>query len=151
MKSNELADAFEKLGITASYSRPHVSNDNAFSEAHFKTLKYHHTYPGRFESLQDARDYFETFFTWYNHEHHHSGLALYTPAAVHTGDHVRLWKIRQDALDAHYAQHPERYVKGPPQAKRMFAAVYINPDEGVDVRALLTGAEKTERMPAKAG
>jgi putative transposase len=115
------------LGVTKSHSRPHVSNDNPFSEAQFKTLKYRPDYPDRFGSLPDAHTWAHTFFPWYNDEHHHSGLGYMTPKAIHYGQAAHLWHQRQRALELAYAAHPERFVKGLPQPPALPSAVWINP------------------------
>ena len=115
------------LGVSPSHSRPHVSNDNPFSEAQFKTMKYQPDYPERFGSLVDARTWAQTFFPWYNDEHHHSGLGYLTPAAMHYGAASRLFAERQQTLNLAYAAHPERFVKGPPLPPALPTAVWINP------------------------
>jgi putative transposase len=115
------------LGVQPSHSRPHVSNDNPFSEAQFKTLKYQPDYPERFGSLVDARTWAQSFFPWYNDEHHHSGIGFMTPAAVHSGAAAQLFADRQHTLSAAYAAHPERFVKGPPIPPALPTAVWINP------------------------
>jgi len=115
------------LGVTKSHSRPHVSNDNPFSEAQFKTMKYQPDYPGRFGSQVDARTWAQTFFPWYNDEHHHSGIGYLTPAAVHYGEASRLFAERQQTLKVAYAAHPERFVKGQPVPPALPMAVWINP------------------------
>jgi len=151
MKSHGLAAVFENLGVARSFSRPRVSNDNAFSEAQFKTVKYHPGYPGRFESLHTAQEYFEKFFAWYNHEHHHSGLAMFTPATVYSGRHVALQKTRQAKLDDYYAKHPERFVKGPPRAPNLPDAVAINPDKPLATLTSTADPAAAELKPGKAG
>ena len=115
------------LGVLPSHSRPHVSNDNPFSEAQFKTMKYQPDYPERFGSQVDARTWAQTFFPWYNNEHHHSGIGYLTPAAVHYGEASRLLAERQQTLNLAYAAHPERFVKGPPVPPALPMAVWINP------------------------
>jgi putative transposase len=115
------------LGVSPSHSRPHVSNDNPFSEAQFKTMKYQPDYPERFGGLVDARTWAQTFFPWYNDEHHHGGLGYMTPAAVHYGTASRLFAERQQTLNLAYAAHPERFVKGPPIPPALPTAVWINP------------------------
>lgn len=115
------------LGVLPSHSRPQVSNDNPFSEAQFKTLKYQPDYPERFGSLVDARTWAQTFFPWYNDAHHHSGIGFMTPTAVHYGEAARLFTDRQQTLSAAYAAHPERFVKGPPIPPALPTAVWINP------------------------
>lgn len=123
------------LGVTKSHSRPHVSNDNPFSEAQFKTLKYRPDYPDRFGSLPDAHTWAHIFFLWYNNEHHHSGLGYMTPRAIHYGEAAHLWAQRQRALEAAYATHPERFVKGMPQPPALPTAVWINPPKSSRVAA----------------
>lgn len=115
------------LGVSPSHSRPHVSNDNPFSEAQFKTMKYQPDYPERFGSQLEARLWAQTFFPWYNNEHHHSGIGYLTPAAVHYGTAARLFAERQQTLNAAYAAHPERFVKGCPVPPALPTAVWINP------------------------
>jgi putative transposase len=127
MTSKSLALLLADLGVVKTHSRPHVSDDNPFSEAHFKTMKYRPQYPDRFGSIQDARRFCQAFFPWYNHEHHHSGLELLTPATVHYGQAARLISERQVVLDAAYRRHPERFVRRPPQHPVLPDAVWINP------------------------
>lgn len=127
MKSDTLAQLLVALGASRSFSRPHVSDDNAFSEAQFKTLKYQPDYPGRFESPPRARAYLEDFFGWHNDEHAHSGLALFTPAEVFHGRVEAIRVVRQAALDAAYVAHPERFPNGPPVVRLPPSAVHINP------------------------
>ena len=85
MTSKPVALLLADLGITKTHARPHVSNDNPYSEAQFKTLKYRPDFPARFESIEAARAFCQHFFPWYNHEHRHAGLGLLTPAVVHPG------------------------------------------------------------------
>jgi putative transposase len=127
MTSKSLALMLADLGIVKTHSRPHVSDDNPFSEAHFKTLKYRPEYPDRFGSIQDARSFCQEFFPWYNDRHHHSGLKLLTPATVHYGQAAQLISKRQDVLDVAYRNHPERFVRRPPQHPSLPHAVWINP------------------------
>ena len=115
------------LGVVKTHSRPHVSDDNPFSEAHFKTMKYRPGYPDRFGSIQDARRFCQNFFPWYNHQHHHSGLSLLTPATVHYGQAAQLISKRQAVLDVAYQFHPERFVPRAPQHPSLPDAVWINP------------------------
>ena len=129
MTSKSLALLLADLGVVKTHSRPRVSDDNPFSEAHFKTLKYRPGYPDRFGSIQDARRFCQDFFLWYNHQHHHSGLNLLTPATVHYGQATQLiWK-RQIVLDAAYQRHPERFVRKAPQHPSLPDAVWINPPD----------------------
>ncbi len=127
MTSKPVAFLLGDLGVTKTHSRPHVSDDNPFSESQFKTLKYRPEFPDRFGSLQDARSFCQVFFAWYNTEHHHSGLGLMTPEVVHTrrAEHVR--DLRQQTLDAAYTMHPQRFVRKPPQPPALPTAVWINP------------------------
>lgn len=115
------------LGVEKTHSRPHVSDDNPYSEAQFKTLKYRPDFPDRFGSLEDARAFCGPFFDWYNHAHHHAGLALLTPAVVHQGRTGERIAARDVVLAAAYAEHPERFVRGQPRALRAPTATWINP------------------------
>jgi transposase InsO family protein len=133
MKSDTLAQLLATLGVGQSFSRPHVSNDNAFSEAQFKTLKYQPDYPGLFTGELHARGWLAPFFGWHNDDHHHSGLALFTPAEVFHGRVAAVHALRQDTLDAAYALHPARFPNGPPKAALPPAEVYINPLEALTV------------------
>jgi putative transposase len=127
MTSKTVAELLTDLGVAKTHSRPSVSNDNPFSEAQFKTLKYHPSYPARFGSLVDARAWARAFFPWYNEAHHHSGLGLLTPAQVHVGEVATVLASRQAVLDRAYQAHPERFVRGAPQPSAPPAAVWINP------------------------
>ena len=115
------------LGVDPSHSRPRVSNDNAFSEAQFKTLKYQPDFPGRFSDLEHARAWCGEFFDWYNNHHQHSTLALFTPADLFFERVDELITTRQPALDAAYAASPQRFVNGPPKVPRPPKIVSINP------------------------
>jgi putative transposase len=126
MTSKSVAFLLTDLGITKTHSRPHVSNDNPFSEAQFKTLKYRPAFPARFGSIQDARAYCHGFFLWYNTEHHHSGLGLLTPADVHHGVAEHRVAARATVLAAAYAAHPERFPGGLPQPPARPVEVWIN-------------------------
>ncbi len=127
MTSKPVALMLADLGVTKTHSRPHVSNDNPFSEAQFKTLKYRPEFPDRFGSIEDARAFCLGFFDWYNNEHYHSGLALLTPATVHYGETATVLARRRAILAAAYAQHPERFVHRAPQPAEPPSAVWINP------------------------
>jgi putative transposase len=127
MKAKPLVRLLADLGVGRSLSRPRVSNDNPFSESQFKTLKYCPAFPQRFGSLHDARAFCQYFFTWYNREHHHSGLALLTPESVHYGLAEAIIAQRQQVLDQIFAAYPERFVKGRPRPLRPPATVWINP------------------------
>ena len=126
MRSLLLSELLGRLGVERSHSRPRVSNDNPYSESQFKSLKYHGTFPGRFEALADAQAHCREWFPWYNQQHHHVNLALFTPAQVHFGRIEALLSVRQAAMDAAYVEHPERFVSGPPTAARPPAEVWIN-------------------------
>ena len=127
MTSQTVAQLLTFLGVTRSLSRPHVSNDNPFSESHFKTLKYRPGYPDRFGSFEDAQAFCRDFFPWYNERHKHSALAWLTPADVHFGRAPQVLATRQVALAGAYAAHPERFVRGMPNVPKPPAAVWINP------------------------
>lgn len=129
MKSKPVAFLLADLGITKTHSRPYVSDDNPYSEAQFKTLKYRPDFPANFGSLQDARAFCLTFFDWYNFDHHHTGIALLTPAIVHYGLADQVLAARQQVLLAAYATHPERFVNHHPQPLQLPKAVWINPPE----------------------
>ena len=120
-------DLMDELGVTCSHSRPRTSNDNPFSESQFKTAKGQPDYPGRFDDIGHARSWFAGYVDWYNTEHHHSGLAGFTPAQVFTGEYRELAVTRQQALDAQYAAYPERFVQGRPLASMPPESVAINP------------------------
>ena len=132
MTSKLVANLMADLGITKTHSRPHVSNDNPFSESQFKTLKYRPAFPDRFGGLQDSRVFCVDFFDWYNNDHRHSGIGFYRPVDVHYGRTGILQKQRQKALDQAYLAHPERFVRKPPQASEPPQAVWINPPKPVE-------------------
>jgi putative transposase len=127
MTSKSVALLMADLGVTKTHSRPHVSNDNPFSEAQFKTLKYRPDYPGRFGCQPDARSWAQDFFQWYNYAHHHSALGLLTPADVHFGRAPAVLAQRQQVLAAAYHKNPERFVNGHPTSFQLPQAVWINP------------------------
>jgi putative transposase len=126
MTSKPVALLLADLGVTKTHSRPHVSNDNPYSESQFKTMKYRPDYPDRFGSIQDARAWARVFFHWYNHEHHHTGLGLMTPVTVHYGRAPHVTEQRQEVLQVAYAAHPERFVRGIPKPPSLPAEVWIN-------------------------
>lgn len=130
MKSKPVAFLYADLGITKSFSRPHVSNDNPFSEAQFKTLKYCPQFPERFGSQQDATLFCRRFFSWYNAEHKHSALQYYSPEDVHYHRAQALRQIRNQTLNQAYLAHPERFVHKPPTTHDLPRAVWINPPAG---------------------
>ena len=127
MRSKPVALLLADLGVVKTHSRPHVSNDNPYSEAQFKTLKYCPAFPDRFGSLEDARAFGQVFFPWYNDAHHHSALGYLTPAMVHYGIADGVRAQRTIVLAAAYAAHPERFVRGVPQPAPLPTAVWINP------------------------
>jgi putative transposase len=127
MKAKSLALKLEDLGVGQSHSRPHVPDDNPYSEAQFKTMKYRPDYPDYFGCLEDARAWVRDFFEWYHHQHFHTGLGLMTPAAVHFGQAGQIRIERQRVLDLAYAAHPERFVRGRPVPPALPTAVWINP------------------------
>ena len=126
MRSKPVALLLADLGVAKSHSRPHVSDDNPYSEAQFKTLKYRPGFPDRYGSIEDARAFCADFFAWYNGEHRDSGIAMFTPADVHHGRTDRLLQARAGVLAGAYAAHPERFVKGPPRPESVPAEVWIN-------------------------
>ena len=126
MKSKPVALLLADLGVTKTHSRPHVSDDNPYSESQFRTLKYRPGFPDRFGSIEDARGFCQSFFRWYNYEHHHSGLGLMTPAVVHLGKAADLLVQRQAVLDTAFQAHPERFVRQPPKPPSLPTAVWIN-------------------------
>lgn len=126
MRSKPVALLLSDLGVTKTHSRPHVSNDNPYSEAQFKTLKYCPAFPERFGSLEDARAFCRSFFGWYNEEHHHSGIALLTPAQVHDGKAEEILRQRTLVLRAAYEQHVRRFKGKVPKPMPLPAAAWIN-------------------------
>lgn len=125
MTSKPVAQLLVDLGVVRSHSRPHVSNDNPYSEAAFKTLKYCPAFPARFGSIQDARGFADEFFNYYNHEHRHSGIGWHTPASVHYGTAPEIRAQRAVVLTAAYNAHPERFRK-PPIPPRLPTVAWIN-------------------------
>ena len=132
MTSKTVAQLLIDLDIEKTHSRPHVSNDNPYSEAQFKTMKYRPDYPKRFGSIMDARAWAREFFTWYNEEHHHSGIGLMPPKVVHYGEDAALREQRTRVLAAAYAAHPERFVGGTPVLPPLPEAVWINKPKETD-------------------
>ncbi len=127
MTSKPVASLLADLGITKTHSRPQVSNDNPYSEAQFKTLKYRPGFPERFASIEEARAFCQDFFRWYNAEHRHAGIGLLPPAVVHYGRARDAYEARSQVLAAAHATHPERFVRRPPRPPRLPAAAWINP------------------------
>jgi putative transposase len=129
MTSHGVAQLLASLGVTKSHSRPHVSNDNPFSESQFKTMKYRPEFPDRFGSYQDGHGFCRSFFTWYNDEHYHSGIGLLTPAMLHYGEAEKVIADRRNVLQAAYAEYPQRFVQGCPKPQAIPVAVWINPPQ----------------------
>ena len=129
MVATGTAQLLGRLGITRSLSRPRVCNDNPFSESHFKTLKYCPEFPGRFGSIEDARSFCQRFFSWYNQEHRHSGIAMMTPADVHFGRAERTVEARNDVLARAWEKNPERFPNGKPAVRPLDREVWINKPE----------------------
>jgi putative transposase len=127
MTSKPVALLLADLGVTKTHSRPHVSDDNPFSESHFKTLKYRPEFPERFGSIQDARALCQVFFPWYNTEHHHSGIGLLTPEVLHYGRADEIIAQRQIVLNQAFQRNPERFVRAHPRPPARPTAVWINP------------------------
>lgn len=130
MASKPVAFLLADLGVTKTHSRPHTSNDNPYSEAQFKTLKYRPDFPDTFGSLADARAFCQGFFTWYNTEHYHSGIGYHHPIDVHYGRAEAVRQARADVLAAAYTRNPERFVRKHPEPSELPIAAWINkPDE----------------------
>lgn len=143
MIARSVAQLLDDLGVDKTHSRPYTPNDNPFSEAQFKTLKYRPAYPDRFDSLDEARLWAKNFFDWYNNQHYHTSLALLTPASVHYGHaHLQIAQ-RQVALSAAYSLHPERFVKGLPAHPTPPDAVWINPPTSVQSEITLAVGHST--------
>jgi putative transposase len=126
MKSKPVSQLLVDLGTIKSHSRPHVSDDNPFSEAHFKTLKYRPDYPDRFADLHHAQQWGRSVFTWYNHDRYHSALGLLTPVSIHYGWADQVLLQRQQVLQAAYAAHPDRFVQSAPVIPAPPQEVWIN-------------------------
>ncbi len=126
MTSKTVAQLLVDLGVDQSHSRPHVSNDNPYSESQFKTLKYRPDFPGEFAAVETARVHCQRFFSWYNDDHRHSGLGLHTPADVHYATAEATRSKRAAVLNAAYEQHPERFVRKPPEPPKLPEVSWIN-------------------------
>jgi putative transposase len=137
MASKPVAFLLADLGVTKTHSRPHTSNDNPYSESHFRTLKYRPDFPARFGCIEDARAFCRRFFTWYNTEHRHSGVAWHTPHNVHHGHSDAVRTVRADVLSAAYTRNPERFVRKHPEPAELPTTAWINkppepdPDEPI--------------------
>ncbi len=127
MKAKATALLLADLGVTRSHNRPHTSNDNPFSESHFKTLKYQPSFPQRFGCIEDAKSFCRRFFDWYNQDHHHAGIGLMTPDQVHYGQTDAVHAARQHTLDQAFRANPERFVNKTPIPPAKPTAAWINP------------------------
>ncbi len=126
MSSKPVAFLLADLGVTKTHSRPHVSDDNPYSESQFRTMKYRPEFPDRFGCIQDSRAFSQGFFRWYNEEHRHSGVGLLTPAMVHYGQSENILRQRQEVLAVAYRRHPVRLVRSAPQPPALPSEVWIN-------------------------
>ncbi len=152
MRSKTVAQLLIALSVAKSHSRPRTPTDNPYSEAQFKTMKYRPDYPKEFSTMKHARGWAREFVQWYNHEHHHTGLALMTPAVVHHGQVEQVLQQRQQVLDAAYAAHPERFVRGKPTPLKLPDVVWINEPQSVHQVIDLTGSAANDSEPgAQAG
>ena len=138
MRSKSVAQLLVDLDVTKTHSRPHVSDDNPYSEAQFKTLKYRPDFPDRFGSIEDARTHCRKFFPWYNTEHRHSGIALMPPDTVHYGRSAALTAQRRIALDAAFAAHPARFKGLAPRPPAVPLAAWINPPKKETTTPIVT-------------
>jgi len=127
MKAKATALLLADLGVSRSHNRPHTSNDNPFSESHFKTLKYQPRFPKRFGCIEDAKSFCRGFFDWYNKDHHHAGIGLMTPDQVHYGQTDAVHAVRQDTLDRAFRDTPQRFVNKSPIPPNKPTAAWINP------------------------
>lgn len=126
MKSKPVAHLLTDLGIAKSHSRPHVSNDNPFSESGFKTLKHRPGFPERFGSIEDARGYCRDFFPWYNDDHHHGGIAMLTPSNLHHGRGPEILAARHQTMMDAFMMNPKRFGGRVPKVDRLPTEVWIN-------------------------
>ena len=133
MKAKATALLLADLGVTRSHNRPHTSNDNPFSESHFKTLKYQPRFPQRFGCIEDARSFCRRFFDWYNQDHHHVGIGLMTPDQVHYGQTDAVYTARQLTLDRAFHENPARFVNRPPTPPAKPTAAWINQPQATSI------------------
>jgi putative transposase len=150
MTSKTVAQLLADLGITKTHSRPHVSNDNPFSESQFKTMKYRPDFPDRVGSLEDGRSFCVDYFEWYNNHHHHSGLGFLTPAQVHHGLAPDALLHRQAVLERAYNAHPERFPRGAPTVAAPPSEVWINPPQHLAVEPTATHAKTITKSLTRA-
>lgn len=133
MKSHTVSKLLDNLGITKTHNRPYVSDDNPFSESQFKTLKYCPEFPGQFTDINEAEKFCQKFFSWYNKNHYHSGIAWLTPGSVHYGHANNILAKRYQTLLKAYLKNPIRFNNKPPKLKQLSPAVYINPPRAIQV------------------
>jgi putative transposase len=138
MRSKTVAELLVDLGVEKTHSRPHVSNDNPYSEAQFKTLKYDPDFPDRFGSIEHARAICRPFFEWYNKEHRHSGIAFLAPEAVHNGTAALVLEKRKLVLAHAYEKHRDRFVRGLPRLPVLPTEVWINPPTSTSKEVMVT-------------
>lgn len=137
MTSLRVAHLLANLGVTKTHSRPHVSDDNPYSESHFKTMKYQPQFPDKFGCLQDARGHCRRFMKWYNDDHHHSGIEMLTPAQLHDGRGAAVLAARGLVMQAAYTLNSNRFVHGSPAARKVPVAAWINPPQVAVVAPLV--------------
>lgn len=142
MTSHTVSQLLENLCITKTHNRPYTSDDNPFSESQFKTLKYCPDFPGEFANIADAEKFCQKFFSWYNKEHYHSGIAWLTPESVHYGDAANVLERRHKSLLKAYFKNPIRFSNKQPKLKEIAAAVYINPPQTIKIN--LENSEKND-------
>ena len=133
MTSHTVSQLLEHLGIAKTHNRPYTSNDNPFSESQFKTLKYRPEFPIRFDSLNHAEAFCQQFFTWYNKEHYHSGIAWLTPETAHHQQDKAVLEKRHAVLTQAFLNNPGRFNNKEPQLKKLPQAVYINPPKSIEI------------------
>jgi putative transposase len=126
MQSKPVAHLLVDLGVTKSHSRPHVSDDNPFSESNFKTLKHRPDFPERFGSIADARAFCQDFFRWYNNEHRHAGIGMLTPSMLHGGEGAAVLAARHRVMATAYAANPQRFNGHVPKPQQLPTEVWIN-------------------------
>lgn len=135
MKSHTLSELLDNLGISKTHNRPYTSDDNPFSESQFKTLKYCPDFPGEFTDIDTAEKFLQKFFSWYNNEHYHSGIAWLTPASVHCGNASKMLKSRHQTLLDAFFKNPVRFSNKKPKLKELASAVYINPPQTIKINS----------------
>ena len=151
MTSKPVALLLADLGVTKTHSRPHVSDDNPYSESQFKTLKYCPSFPERFGSSEDARAFCRDFFSWYNQEHRHTGIGLMTPAMVHHGSAGAVWEARREVLQVAFNRNPERFVKGRPSPPELPTAAWINKPKTITGKSEVVLVTENAQIPGVVG